>query len=48
MELERPRPVVHEEEVSTLPPPPAPFPTEQIRPTLGGSEQDQSSVRRHA
>jgi hypothetical protein len=47
MELERPRPVILEEEVSILPPPPAPFPTEQLRPALGGSEQDESSVRVH-
>jgi hypothetical protein len=45
MELERSRPVVLEEEVSILPPPPAPFPTEQIRPAPEGSEQTNSSVR---
>jgi hypothetical protein len=47
MELERPRPVILEEEVSILPPPPAPFPAEQLRPALGSSEQEDSSVRLH-
>jgi hypothetical protein len=47
MELERPRPVVLEGEVSILPSPPAPFPTEQLRPALGGLEQDESSVCLH-
>ena len=44
MELERPRPVAQEEPVSSLPPPPAPFPTEQIQSTLGGPGQQQISV----
>lgn len=47
MELERPRPVVLEGEVSILPPPPAPFPTEQLRPALRESKEEESSVRLH-
>jgi hypothetical protein len=45
MEVERPRPLEYQEnEVSTLPPPPAPFPTELFRDALENESRAEVSV----